>query len=101
VNGEEADLVVNVVVRDIWARSRLPADELAEVWELVDRAGRGALGRDEFVVGLWLIDQRLRGRKIPARVGQSVWESVTAGGGGRGGGVVVPLPEGRGRKKGW
>ncbi|KAK4123859.1 hypothetical protein N657DRAFT_671896 [Parathielavia appendiculata] len=75
----EADLVVNVVVRDIWSRSRLPADELAEMWELVDRQRRGALGKEEFVVGMWLIDQRLRGRKIPTRVSQSVWDS--AGGG--------------------
>ncbi|KAK0711389.1 hypothetical protein B0H67DRAFT_470112, partial [Lasiosphaeris hirsuta] len=72
----EAEMVVNVVVRDIWGRSRLPADELSEVWELVDRRGEGALDRQEFVVGMWLIDQRLRGRKIPARVGESVWDSV-------------------------
>ncbi|GAB1320359.1 Increased rDNA silencing protein [Madurella fahalii] len=97
-DGPEAEMVVNVVVRDIWARSRLPADELAEVWDLVyahgygSRSGRAqkALARDEFVVGMWLIDQRLRGRKIPARVSQSVWESV-------GGAVVVPLPEGKKR----
>ncbi|KAI1761469.1 hypothetical protein GGR53DRAFT_27010 [Hypoxylon sp. FL1150] len=69
-------LVVNVVVRDIWARSRLPFDELAEVWELVDRKGVGALDRAEFVVGMWLIDQRLRGRKIPQKVGESVWGSA-------------------------
>ncbi|KAK4190360.1 hypothetical protein QBC35DRAFT_490126 [Podospora australis] len=80
--GPEAELVVNLVVRDIWSRSRLPADELAEVWELVDREKKGALGRDEFVVGMWLIDQRLRGRKIPARVGESVWESVRGAGSG-------------------
>lgn len=88
-----ADLVVNVVVRDIWTRSRLPRDELSEVWDLV--AGRGgggpnaasarmderrtALAKDEFVVGMWLIDQRLRGRKIPARVSESVWESARGG----------------------
>ncbi|KAL2164316.1 hypothetical protein VTH06DRAFT_3532 [Thermothelomyces fergusii] len=85
----EAELVVNVVARDIWSRSRLPADELAEVWDLVDRDGRGALTRDEFVVGMWLIDQRLRGRKIPARVSPSVWDSVA---GGAALGVVVPPP---------
>jgi hypothetical protein len=100
-DGPEAELVVNIIVRDIWRRSRLPADELAEVWDLVychhqrrRHAGSGgggggggdllagrererkALTRDEFVVGMWLIDQRLRGRKIPARVGQSVWDSA-------------------------
>lgn len=88
-----ADLVLNIVARDIWARSRLPADELAEVWDLVDRSGRGALAKDEFVVGLWLIDQRLRGRKIPQRVSQSVWDS--AGSAGRQGVVVVPVPRAR------
>ncbi|KAK0621209.1 hypothetical protein B0T17DRAFT_279644 [Bombardia bombarda] len=74
-DGPEAELVVNLVVRDIWSRSRLPKDELAEVWELVDRGRRGALDKQEFVVGMWLVDQRLRGRKIPARVGESVWEN--------------------------
>ncbi|AEO69114.1 uncharacterized protein THITE_2119142 [Thermothielavioides terrestris NRRL 8126] len=90
VDGPEAELVVNVVVRDIWTRSRLPADELAEVWDLVDRGARGTLAKEEFVVGMWLIDQRLKGRKIPARVSQSVWESAGAGVAG----VVVPLPRG-------
>lgn len=71
-----ADLVANVVVRDIWERSRLPEDELAEVWDLVDRGGGGALDKQEFVVGMWLVDQRLRGRKIPSRVSVSVWDSA-------------------------
>ncbi|KAI1396116.1 hypothetical protein F4819DRAFT_504813 [Hypoxylon fuscum] len=73
---EKADAVANVVVRDLWARSRLPFDELAEVWDLVDRRGRGYLDRTEFVVGMWLVDQRLRGRKIPHKVGESVWGSA-------------------------
>lgn len=74
---DEADqLVANVVVRDIWARSRLPFDELAEVWDLVDTRGRGVLDRVAFVVGMWLVDQRLRGRKIPQKVGESVWSSA-------------------------
>ncbi|KAK7750985.1 Increased rDNA silencing protein [Diatrype stigma] len=77
----DGDLVANVVVRDLWARSRLPADELAEVWDLVDVRGRGALDRAEFVVGTWLVDQRLRGRKIPRKVSDSVWSSARSGAG--------------------
>ncbi|KAK7419430.1 Increased rDNA silencing protein [Neonectria punicea] len=73
---EPTEYVLNLVVREIWKRSRLPVDELAEVWDLVDRQGRGMLGRQEFVVGMWLIDQRLRGRKIPAKVSDSVWGSA-------------------------
>lgn len=69
--------VSNVVVRDIWKRSRLPDFALEEVWNLVDRQGTGQLDREEFVVGLWLVDQRLKGRKLPIRVGDSVWRSVT------------------------
>lgn len=71
-----ADLVVNVVVRDIWERSRLPKDVLEEVWDLVAPPGVKALNREEFVVGLWLIDQRLKGRKLPIKVSPSVWQSV-------------------------
>lgn len=71
-----SELVSNVVVRDIWERSRLPGDVLEEVWDLVARPGAKALNREEFVVGLWLIDQRLKGRKLPIKVSPSVWASV-------------------------
>ncbi|KGQ03096.1 Increased rDNA silencing protein 4 [Beauveria bassiana D1-5] len=73
---ELSECVANVVVRDIWKRSRLPTEELAEVWELVDRGHRGYLTRQEFVVGMFLIDQRLRGRKLPPKVSDSIWGSV-------------------------
>jgi len=49
---------------------------LEEVWDLVDSRGIGRLGRYEFVVGLWLIDQRLKGRKLPIKVSDSVWQSA-------------------------
>lgn len=100
-----AGLVANVVVRDLWARSRLPAAELAEVWDLVygqgqarrggngqHEHGHGALDRQEFVVGMWLIDQRLRGRKIPPRVQESVWDSA------KGLRVLEPERHGHGHK---
>lgn len=80
---ELSEHVASVVVRDIWGRSRLPAAELAEVWDLVYGNGqeggvrvRAALSKAEFVVGTWLVDQRLRGRKIPPRVSDSVWSSA-------------------------
>ena len=70
------DAVLNVVVRDIWSRSRLPSDVLEEVWDLVDVRGDGKLEREEFVVGFWLIDSRLRGNKLPSKVSESMWASV-------------------------
>ncbi|KIW64443.1 hypothetical protein PV04_09375 [Phialophora macrospora] len=71
-----SDLVINVVARDIWERSRLPRDVLEEIWDLVAQPDIKTLNREEFVVGLWLIDQRLKGRKLPVKVSQSVWSSV-------------------------
>ncbi|KAJ2895057.1 hypothetical protein MKZ38_006964 [Zalerion maritima] len=72
------ECIINIVARDLWQRSRLPNDELAEVWELVDRnstAWGGMLTKHEFVVGTWVVDQRLKGRKIPTKIQQSVWDS--------------------------
>ena len=77
----ESDLVSNLLVREIWRRSRLNDDCLEEVWDLVDRRGDGCLSREEFVVGMWLVDQRLKGRKLPVKVSGSVWESVRRMGG--------------------
>ncbi|PNS18244.1 hypothetical protein CAC42_7613 [Sphaceloma murrayae] len=55
------------IVRDLWSRSRLPVHVLEEIWNLVDGEGRSALSREEFVVGMWLVDQRLKGRKLPVK----------------------------------
>ncbi|KAI9667203.1 MAG: Increased rDNA silencing protein [Bathelium mastoideum] len=86
-----SDEVHGLVVRDIWSRSHLPPDCLREIWDLVAGQGgamrldrppdRASLCREEFVVGMWLIDQRLRGRKLPIKVSGSVWGSVRGVGG--------------------
>lgn len=70
------DQVSNIVAKDIWNRSKLSETTLEVVWGLVDNDGVGRLGKEEFVVGMWLIDQRLKGRKLPVRVSESVWASV-------------------------
>ncbi|KPI38057.1 Increased rDNA silencing protein 4 [Cyphellophora attinorum] len=71
------DMVLNVVVQEVWNRSRLPYYALEEIWTLVaGSANDMALTRDQFVVGLWLVDQRLKGRKLPVKVSPSVWASV-------------------------
>jgi hypothetical protein len=77
------DQISNVVVRDLWLRSRLPLSELETIWNLVvagepeqPAIHKTSLNREEFVVGLWLIDQRLKGRKLPVKVSETVWTSV-------------------------
>jgi hypothetical protein len=70
------DMVLNLVVRDIWSRSRLAPAILEQIWNLVSHKAIGMLSREEFVVGMWLIDQSLKGRKLPVKVSKSVWQSV-------------------------
>jgi hypothetical protein len=73
-----------MVVHDLWMRSRLPRSELETIWNLVIASEPGkppppaqnSLNKEQFVVGLWLIDQRLKGRKLPIRVSETVWASV-------------------------
>ena len=76
LDADASNAVANIVVRDIWKRSRLPDDVLEEIWDLVDNQGVSRLERDEFVVGMFLIDQRLRGNKLPFKVSDSIWFSV-------------------------
>lgn len=76
MDANSSDSVLNLVVRDIWSRSRLPDDVLADIWDLVSVLGSDRLRRSEFIVGMWLIDQRLKGRKLPVVVSESLWNSV-------------------------
>jgi Cytoskeletal-regulatory complex EF hand len=71
-----SECVLNLVVRDVWSRSRLPPAVLGQVWDLVDHRQIGLLTKEEFVVGMWLIDQQLKGHKLPVKVPESVWDSV-------------------------
>ena len=90
--GKEMGLVHPLIVKDIWRRSKLPHHVLEEIWDLVTITAnsvginiggnnetpppRLGLDREAFVVGIWLIDQKLKGRKLPNKVGESVWGSV-------------------------
>ncbi|KAJ5783005.1 hypothetical protein N7457_004779 [Penicillium paradoxum] len=83
-----SEMVLNLVVREIWSRSRLPEVILEQVWDLVDHHNIGLLTREEFVVGMWLIDQYLKGHKLPVKVPDSVWDSVR-----HVAGIKLPLAE--------
>ncbi|CCE81342.1 Piso0_001240 [Millerozyma farinosa CBS 7064] len=69
-------LIHGVVVKRIWVRSKLPLDTLEAIWNLVDFRNDGTLNKPEFIVGMWLVDQCLYGRKLPKKVESSVWDSL-------------------------
>lgn len=64
------------VVSNIWRRSKLSNITLSKIWNLVDTRREGYLTRDEFVIGMWLVDQCLYGRKLPNDLDATLWESV-------------------------
>lgn len=64
------------VVAQLWRRSHLSDDVLSQVWDLVDNNQDGTLDRSSFVVGMWLVDQCLYGRKLPTKVDDAIWKSV-------------------------
>ena len=69
-------LILNIVVKDIWERSNLPKDLLKQIYDLVDLRKDGTLDRKSFIVGMWLVDQCLYGRKLPTSINQVIWDSV-------------------------
>lgn len=73
---EVQDLMHGLVVKRIWRRSRLPSETLAIIWSLVDYRRDGTLNKPEFLVGMWLVDQCLYGRKIPTKVESAIWDSL-------------------------
>lgn len=75
-NADISQLIHSSVVERIWERSRLPSETLRDIWELVDYRKDGTLNKPEFLVGMWLVDQCLYGRKLTKKVPASVWESL-------------------------
>lgn len=76
VGRDPREEIHGLVVRDLWSRSKLPPYILERVWNLVDHNHDGTLDRDGFLIGMWLVDQALYGRKLPQVVAPSVWSSV-------------------------
>ncbi|BFZ59510.1 Increased rDNA silencing protein [Saitoella coloradoensis] len=81
----DEDTIDPLVLRELWNRSRLPSSDLAQIFTLIHSTSpfehqhailSGYLSREEFLVGMWLIDGMLAGKKLPKEVAKEVWESV-------------------------
>mgnify|MGYP003365102427 FL=1 len=69
-------LILNLVAKDIWQRSNLPEYLLRQIYSLVDTRGDGTLDRRSFIIGMWLVDQCLYGKKLPSELSSPIWNSV-------------------------
>ncbi|GJN88457.1 hypothetical protein Rhopal_001423-T1 [Rhodotorula paludigena] len=64
-SGDEKTLAAPVVA-ELWRRSRLPDHELREIWDGVAGSQAG-LTAEQFVAGMWAIDEELRRRQKKGR----------------------------------
>lgn len=71
-----ASRMLGLVVAAIWSRSNLPKELLSNIYTMVDKHRDGTLDKQSFVVGMWLIDQSLYGRKLPSELPQELWNSA-------------------------
>eukprot|EP01116_Phalansterium_solitarium_P012072 TRINITY_DN28034_c0_g1_i1.p2 TRINITY_DN28034_c0_g1~~TRINITY_DN28034_c0_g1_i1.p2 ORF type:complete len:450 (-),score=107.22 TRINITY_DN28034_c0_g1_i1:61-1410(-) len=66
-------------VRDVWMTSKLPLEDLAHIWDLVDPQGtKTVLGPLEFAAGMHLITARLNGHALPAALPPELHQSLEA-----------------------
>lgn len=72
----EEGLILNLVVFEIWKRSYLNNELLCQIYNMVDTRKDGTLTRQSFLVGMWLVDQCLYGRKLPKELNKNVWLSA-------------------------
>ncbi|RGB25795.1 hypothetical protein C1646_631852, partial [Rhizophagus diaphanus] len=59
---------LGAVVKEIYLRSRLDNKTLFKIWNLLDDDEDGRLSRNEFCVGMFLIDERLKGHPVPNKL---------------------------------
>ncbi|OCH95293.1 EF-hand protein [Obba rivulosa] len=55
-----------------FAKSKLPDNIMAAIWDLADRNHDGALTRDEFAIAMHLVRKKLQGRELPVTLPPSL-----------------------------
>ncbi|ESW99785.1 hypothetical protein KL918_001279 [Ogataea parapolymorpha] len=104
-----------LVVRELWRRSRLSDETLERIWDLLIEHRKkeyfarqqdqdeqhddlefddGTLTKEEFILGTWLVDQCLYGRKLPPTIHDELWNSVETRAS-----VIVKPKKGNSRRK--
>ncbi|GES99492.1 EF hand domain-containing protein [Rhizophagus clarus] len=57
---------------NFFMKSKLPSDQLAQIWDLADINKSGKLSRDEFAVAMYLITKKLTGVPLPKSLPNSL-----------------------------
>ncbi|CED84168.1 Synaptic vesicle protein EHS-1 and related EH domain proteins [Phaffia rhodozyma] len=66
---EREGRLVGAVVKGIWEKSRLEKETLQRIWESTDLNKQGSLNRQEFIIGMSLIDSELGRRRSSQMTG--------------------------------
>ena len=61
-------LLTNNDVKPVWNMSRLSRKQLAGIWDLVHVGKTGGLTLEQFVIGMFLIDDQLKGNPMPMQL---------------------------------
>lgn len=74
------DRISRIIVQELWSRSKLDSETLRKIWDLVteesEESNEDGLTCEQFVAGIWLIDQCLQGRKLPKCLPDSIWDTT-------------------------
>src|SRR5690606_12131203 len=70
MSGEKAAMLLK--------RSKLPANELSEIWRLADTTKSGQLLFPEFTLAMYLCNYRMRGRELPKELPEIVKNEVSS-----------------------
>ncbi|CCG80517.1 UBA/TS-N domain protein [Taphrina deformans PYCC 5710] len=64
--------------RDVFQKSRLPVEQLGQIWALTDTRNRGSLDATEFIVAMHLVQSMMNGtiKSLPSQLPPGVFESA-------------------------
>lgn len=76
-----SDLLEGEKARDVFQKSRLPIDQLGQIWALTDTRQRGALDSTEFIVAMHLVQSMMNGsiKSLPGQLPPGLFEAASNG----------------------
>lgn len=80
-SGPVAGLLDGVAARDVFLKSKLPVEKLAQVWSLADTHSRGALDLTDFTIAMYYIQASMNGSilALPTSLPPGLYEQISGG----------------------